>query len=351
MTRVLLTGMTATQTSVAYHSRSATFAGLMHDAFRLAGHEVFMMDPNVYWARSELMADYDLVLVGIAPVTGLPANRAYGALSVIDHLWGSNSARLAFYVDAPEPARIWASLRSIENRPENLTKPFFSARKGYELAVQPRVTERLLHACDLLLHVRWPKLVVPQLPWHSSDRLLNQLPEGSLRDAIFANLDPFLHISAEVATSSERRWMHERAHPVWLRSQEGSLTMPIMDITEVARRKAPDGGDEAVMREMAGSHGTLISPWRDGTWWTPRIWQSLSMDTPVATDWHESSVLGAPWSTLATSIEGLSRAEAAELAIEQRRVYRLTIGNSAQRLLNELGIGRTSERATHDAFH
>ena len=139
--------------------------------------------------------------------------------------------------------------------------------------------------------------------------------------------------------------MHERAHPIWLRSQQGSLTMPILDITDVARRRAPDGGDEGVMREMMNSHGTLVSPWRGGTWWTPRVWQSLSVGTPVATDWHESGALGTAWSTLATSIEGLDRAQGIELAIEQRGIYELTVGNSARRLLNDLGIGRTSERS------
>ena len=110
MSKILITGMSASHASHSANSRSISFAGVLKTVLTLQGHEVTQLDPEVSWNTKDF-EEYDSVLVGLSPLTSLSANRVYGALSVIDVLLDTD--KLVFFLDAPEPNRITSSLRAI----------------------------------------------------------------------------------------------------------------------------------------------------------------------------------------------------------------------------------------------
>ena len=149
MSKILITGMSAPHASAEANKRSLSFAGLICNVLSQMGHEVVQDDPDISWNINDL-DQYDLVLIGLSPLTSLSANRVYGALNLIDLL--QESSKLRFFIDAPEPTRITASLRAIVKTPDNLTKPFYSYRKGFMYATVPGMASNLLAVVNRLLN-------------------------------------------------------------------------------------------------------------------------------------------------------------------------------------------------------
>ena len=108
MSKILITGMSASHASDKTNLRSLSFAGVIKLVLEQQGHEVVQVNPEVSWNLKDL-EQYDSVLVGLSPITSLSANHVYGALSVIDVLLDSPKLRL--FIDAPEPGKITARAR------------------------------------------------------------------------------------------------------------------------------------------------------------------------------------------------------------------------------------------------
>jgi hypothetical protein len=265
------------------------------------GHDVVMIDPDIN-ATEDDISQYDSVLVGIAPITSLSANKAYGALNVIDV--AASAGKLTLLVDAPQPTQILSSLRAVESVPSNLTKDFYRNRKAYRDACIPDVQSRLLNTVSSLLNDDWPVTIYPALPW-STPNAFNKLPDNIVNSLKGIALDS--HLIRDNKTDSTGSHLAQWAATV------------VNDV--VPMRKNKGSTDEQVDEIMSASIGSLISSHRDGTWWTYRYAQSLSNLTPIATEWRESGTLDDSWSLLASSIEHMSVESRAELATEQRNTY------------------------------
>jgi hypothetical protein len=329
MSRILITGMTASQMSVSANKRSLSFAGVMLNVLTSAGHEVHLVEPGIDWTEQDL-ASYDSVLVGVSPLTSLSANKCYGALHIIDLLW--DDRRLVLFIDAPHPAQITSSLRAISANPNNLTKPFYSYRRGYQSVNTPEVSERLLGTVNRLLTGDWPVTLYPSLPWHNVELLEEELPEGALLNGV--NLDSFL-IEPAVENSNERytRWVYETNKVVWMTKLAKVLSFPILPIRG---HKGTD--DEACLEEISKSYGVLLPQYKGGTWWTYRYAQAMNSGTPVATEWRESQAIGDAWAVLATAIETMSDEQRASLSTHQTAQYLASIPSRerAIRILEDL---------------
>lgn len=332
MSKILITGMSAPQASLKANLRSLSFAGLMHDVLTYADHEVTVCDPRLDWSADEL-DKYSAVIVGVSPITSLSANKAYGALGIIDLLWDNPKLRLM--VDAPHPAQIGASLRSINGTPENLIKPFYSYRQGYQLAASESVSKRLLGTVERLLNDTWPETIYPSLPWRNQQTVADELPAGARSSLNGINLDWFLIPENPPATTTEKvdKWVADIPASNWTRKIEKTLAVPV-----VAMRPSKSASDVEIGHQISRSIGSLISPYRDGTWWTYRYIQSLTLGVPVATDWKESQVIGSSWAVLPASIEHMSHAQRTELAWNQLDDYASSIPKreSAKNQLEDL---------------
>jgi len=328
MSKILITGMTASHASEKANLRSLSFAGVMRRVLEQQGHEVIQENPEVSWNTKDL-EQYDAVLVGISPITSLSANHVYGALSVMDVLL--DSPKLHLFIDAPEPAKITASLRAMVKTPDNLTKPFYSYRKGFSHASESNMLNNLIEVIEDLLTKPWPVTLYPSLPWtNEEEHVANLLPEGA-RDSLKAiNLDSFL-ISTQDMIETERRdkWAVENYSTRWVKTTTATLSNPT-----VPMKWNKSWSDAQVDVQIAASIGALIPPYSSSTWWSYRYAQCMNALTAIATDWKESSILGSSWTHLASSIESMSQEERTTLALEQRKTYLASIPTRREATIN-----------------
>lgn len=312
--KVLITGMSASQASLSANMRSMSFAGVIHKVLSERGHTVSMLDPDIKWSREDLKS-YDAILVGISPVTSLSASKSYGALHVIDLL--AEDPRLKLVVDAPYPSQITASLRAILATPSNLTKDFYAFRQGYQLAATESVSKRLLGTVDRLLNGAWMETIYPSLPWQNRLDVAECLPAGATASLTGINLDSWLVSTAPIETIEKvDKWVADSPTSTWTKKIQKTLGLPV-----VAMKHGKAMTDIEVGQQIGRSAGSLITPYRDGTWWTYRQIQSLNHLVPVVTDWKDSQAIGHSWAVLGSSIESMSRSEREELAWQQAVDY------------------------------
>jgi hypothetical protein len=312
---ILLTGCTSPQCNPKTNRSVNNFAGLLRKALQAAGHDVYWQEPSILWRTKGIFERFDHVIVGLAPVTSLSANRVYGALSVLDEALIGNANRVSILLDAPEPARIAASFRAILSHPANLVKPFYSYRQEYAQAVVDR--DRLLKTIERLCTQPWPNVIMPQLPWESRTGIEDKLPYQARRLTPL-NLDQLLLDDMLVVEPRPRRavWAVE-GHPHQV------TTLP----REIIPRKGHAAGDAMVLAQLASSIGCLIEEPRFGGWWNTRYAQSLSVSTPVFSEWRSTSQLGDAWSRLPGPAETMSPMGRAALAAVQLDWYRMACPN------------------------
>jgi len=78
----------------------------------------------------------------------------------------------------------------------------------------------------------------------------------------------------------------------------------------------------SVLTNINKSIGSIISVYKnDEPWWSVNLSQSLYVNTPVVTDWKQTSYLGDSWSLLAHSLEDMSVGERLSIARKQKNDY------------------------------
>lgn len=343
--KILLTGCTAQQVNPQSHRKAANFSGLLWDALRGdERNEVFWQEPSVEMATQDLRK-FDQVIVGIAPITALGANRAYGAYSIIERLW--DDKKLKLLIDAPDPIKMQTASRSIIDHPENLTKDFFSYRKEFRLAKQPEIAARIVNGVNLLVNGTWPTTIVPGLPWKSSRSVEMQLPLGAVGRVQTLNLDYQLFDrwdNPDALTSTRRdEWALEKGTLTYW-ADRLNVSLPKRELPRTFRVET----DTAAVDQLSESIGCLIGPSRAGTWWNTRYAQALSQRAAVFTDWHDSQYLGAAWMQLPGPFEMMDESGRVKLVQEQYEEYRDTTPNhetAMARITELLGSKKLTRRS------
>lgn len=334
MSKILLTGMTAAQVSQSAQKRSRTYAWLLNEALTRAGHTVHWSEPWILW-RPEHLADYDSVLVGLAPVTGLGANRAYGALTTIDTLWGD--PRLRFFLDAPNPEQVTSGINAIIRNPNNINKDFYSYRKDYEEACRPETRLKLYTAVRKLATEIWPTTIYPSLPWEQIAPDI-RLPLNAYGKTVGVNLDAItLETTGYKQFPGAERWVSDDPKSAWVQEIAKTLEYGVENV-----KLNKFSTDSEVDYQMANSIGVLLAPTKKkATWWSNRYAQAMSVGVPIVTEWRESGELGPEWSVLASQIERVSDERRWELAKDQRESYTESIprlDEATQHLEETLGL-------------
>lgn len=320
--RVLITGSTAQQASSESHRRSANFTGLIRDELRAdERNEVHWREPSVTW-DDDFLGGFDHVIVGVAPPQAMGANRIYGALSVVERMWGDK--RLTLVADSPDPNLITRGLRTTLGNWESFTKPFFAYRKEYELATEPRHNARLMMSAIRLSTRKWPRTVVPGTPWTNAETVEAALPPGARGMVRTANLDHQLLTRFKDPSAGHdwriREWAYEKSPDrKWLVGL--ALGLPVRELKPNHRVET----DTAHAQQLRESVGLLIAPHRGQAWWTPKIAMALAQLTPVFTDWRQSRLVGAEWAGLPGTHEVRTPDEARDFASEQYVSYAASI--------------------------
>jgi hypothetical protein len=336
--KILLTGMTAPHTTLRANNRALSFAGQIVETLVAGGLDT---KSDLVWTEPSVEHDktyydqFDLVIVGLSPITALGATRAYGALSVINHLYDDPKLRL--FVDAPNPAQITHSLNAIVKTPDNMLKPFYQNRQEYQRTNDPEIRLHVYTAIYKLATQPWPDTFYPRLPW-DQENLALQLPITAGDHFTAVNLDSVsLRHERELSLPVESKWVADDLGSKWTGLVANTLAYPVVNM-----KRNRFSTDSEVDVEMATAAGVLISPTKKGrTWWTYRVPQALRLGVPVLTEWRDSGSLGPEWSMLASQVEHMSDARRAELAQKQLLSYSTAIGNvqhAVSELMNALGI-------------
>jgi len=333
MSKIFITGMSAQHASPSSNQKNLNFAGVLDLVLHTSGHEFTWASPSIYMTK-ESLDKYDLVLVGICPITSVGANRVYGALSVIEQLWGD--PKLKFFVDGPSQSQIDISFRSTLSNPETLVKSFFSYRKEYSNVVsEPETQARLVKAISLLVSEDWNTTITPALPWSGFDSV--RLTKNAKANLHLVNLDSYLITEEPTEIEKIEKWSVDSYSSKWAKSVVSTIGLP-----HSLMKWSKGWGDDQIFSQISRSIGAIIGPdQKDGTWWSYRYIQALNSYTPVVTDWQESQKLGFEWAMLAPSIESIPATNRRLLAIAQREIYLASVDNkdkATSKLENVLGV-------------
>ena len=313
MSKIFITGMSAPQVSPNANSRSLSFAGLLNSVLIDAGHEVTWGDPSVHMTEESLNT-FDSVLVGIAPLTSVGSNRAYGALHVINKLW--DSGKLTLFVDSPNTSQIEVSLKAISNNHDNLVKPFYSYRKEYDFVSSDVLAKgSVLMGIERLMGDEWVTTIYPALPWKANNQI--KLPANAKVNLHSVNLDAYL-LNKEPSDADRReKWVVDAPNSPWAKDTVQTLSLP-----QSPMKWNKGWTDEQVFEQICRSIGVLISPdKKDGTWWSYRYVQAINSGTPIVTEWKESHSIGDAWGILASNIDSMSQSKRDLIATAQRESY------------------------------
>ena len=315
--KVLLTGMASSHTSAKVNNKNKSFFGVLNDALTKLGCDITWQPASVFWTKDQLES-FDAIFVGVVPPTSISANKAYGALSVIELMFESPKLRLV--VDSPQHWQIESSLNSVSNDPQSLVKAFYSRRSEYQEARKDAVLSRLVASCRLLLTESWPITIYPSLPWKSEESVTLNLPSGAVNNVIGLNFDRHYTEIRPIETpkSAERCWVSTNPKAKWAEKVSETVKHPIKPL----REKKSDTDAEALYN-LHHSVGLLLPPQdrAGGTWWSYSLVQALNNLTPVATEWREASTLSQHWAILPYQIEDMEPKERYIHALNQRLAY------------------------------
>jgi len=304
----------------------------MYKSLTDSGASVDFVEPSAHTSKEEL-ASYDAVLVGVAPPTSLSANKVYSAFAIANK--AKELGNLAIFLDAPEPYKLQASIKSCHLTLSDLKKEFYSRRKDYEqMLSNPEFSADVYSFIAHLYTEEWPTTIFAALPWSTSESLVSAIPNINEAKLFGVNLDHQVLQSVGDITLSEGQeafWTCDGPKTKWATSIERTLRNPMVPV-----RQSRWEHREEIITRMSKSIGTLVSVYRSSEpWWTPFIAESLALGKPVVTDWRLSCKLGAHWSHLASTIEEMSALERAELAAHQRDAYLDATASSSQAKMSE----------------
>lgn len=314
--KVLLTGMASSHTSEKVHRSNLGFFGILNNALVSQGHDVEWTSASVSWTKEKLDT-YDAIFVGVVPPTTLSANKAYGALSVIELMFESPKLRLV--IDQPQHWLLEASLGSVLKNPKSLVKPFYFRRSEFTLASKPEVLERLVRACELLQGQQWPISVYPGLPWKSDESVSKHLPRGAEGNLIGLNFDAIYNKSGPTDFfKPEEVWTTNNISTRWAYNIQAQLERSVSE-----PKYSKKDTDFEISERVVESIGFLLAPQErhGGTWWSPLIMTALNGQTPIVTEWRETMEFSKNWAYLATYIEHMQPDERFVVTKLQKQDY------------------------------
>lgn len=317
--KVLITGSTSSQSSKKTYQRTPTFAGLISQNLSSSGVEVEFSRPYLEWDKKYLK-EFDAVVVGIAPLTSLSSNSLYPALAVAAR--AEKIGNLSFFIDAPEPQKIAASLASFEKGKVDLFKPFYETRREYEKASgNSKVMKEIESFCSRLISSDWPTTLYPWTPWVPPEQVKKHLPWIPEESIYPVSVDSYLmeeHEAGErLPTVDSSYWVYDSNKTKWFKNAQKSLRFDAIPVKDNRF-----SGCEEVSRRISAAVGSLVTTYRsEELWWSPLLANSLNLGVPVASDWRITSTLGSAWNHLPAAIEDMDHPERIELAAAQRFSY------------------------------
>lgn len=314
--KILVTGCTSRQANPEPRNqeKGVTFARLLADALRDAGHTVEHRNPDIL----EDLSEFDHVFLGIAPLHGMGSNRAYGALAVVLRTVSENN-KLTLFIDDADVGKVVSGLRTMHSDPNRLVKPFFAYKLQHDIASTPSYAGWLREGVKILNENAWPRLLVPFHEWHNAAPVFEKRVPQATGNVCQIDLTAFLpeHEIKEPDIVSDR-WVTE-AEPgnKWIRQQR--LQKGIVLLNKHGEKIHNDA--ERVNR-YSSAHAVLHAPEEPAGWWTSRFGFAARARTPLVTRWQDVQALGPSYMHLADAVDSMSPVEREEVARQQAAALR-----------------------------
>lgn len=331
--KILITGSTAQQASQKAAVRVPTFASMMAEALSRNGDDVDFIEPSFKYTKQHL-ALYDVVLVGIAPPTSIAANKVYPAFAMAER--ARELGNLALFIDAPEPFKIMASLKSVDSGVSSLTKPFYEKRKEFKTFKTDEISrQEVMSFNEFLYKQEWPTTIYPSLPWNTASNLISAIPNLSVDNVVGVNLD--YQIIEDVKSEAKEpqlsdHWVADYPRSKWVEQVSYSVRTSVEHL-----RPNPWMSEEEIEERIINAVGTLIAVHRNyEPWWSPFIAKSLALGKPVVTDWRYTNHLGKSWNMLASGVEDMTPMERQAMAQYQLTTYTASVEGQRENLFEAM---------------
>lgn len=307
MKKVLITGTTASHTSVQANLRNMKFTGLLSMSLIHSGVEIELRDVS----SSESFEQYDKVIVGLSPFTSLSSNKIYNALDTINR----SGDKTVLLMDSPDPHLVYRSMISAVNNPSIMSKDLYSQRRDFqEFINNKKFSESVVSGMNKVLNEKLP-LLVPSVPYfsHTTDSL-----RVTTEDLIELNFDSFFESdNYHEERKSSKYWLADSRKNIWVEQIKDSVSNPVLNF----KRSHYDSDIDLVDR-IIDSFGYLKNNHKyDNPWWSRNIMLTLSCGIPVFSDWRHTSKMGDSWSLLPHTVEEMSNTQRKELSLEQKSSY------------------------------
>ncbi len=315
MSKILITGATASHGSADAHRRTPRFCGLLNTAFNFSGHVAEMKFMGMGATEKEFK-DYSTVIIGMSPFSSMSANKMYTALNTFYFAHKAGKAKVV--IDAPDPHLVYQSFKSILSNPSILYKKIYNKREGFDLVTtSPEIQERMYKSIEILLEGDYD-VIIPSVPYFSGSREIYGIPNTVNNSLIEINFDNLFADKFFVNLSNKSKyWSIENEKSKWAVSVKETLSKPVINL-----KRNPYDTEFDYISRMQESYGFLLPVYKNNVpWWSPNIMLALSCGVPVFSDWRLTGDLGNYWNYLPQYVEELSYEERYALSNGQKESY------------------------------
>lgn len=169
-------GSNARTGSSRYSDRYVTFAGMIREAHRRAGHDVYIRN----WEPDIQHEGWGRIYLGLSSPAFIGSDRIFGTLIALAELRDGpyHDPRLRFFVDDPDLRVLRNAITSVAKDPNTLFAPFNAKRQDYDLVANDDVLRaKVMRGLSFLNtdDLAWPTTYFPMFPWGDADRLTKAL--------------------------------------------------------------------------------------------------------------------------------------------------------------------------------
>lgn len=307
MKKVLITGATASQSSLEANKQKVRFGGLLHNALSSAGLDVETRETNL----SENFNNYEKVIVGLAPVTSLSANKIYTALDALNRA----EDKAVLLLDLPDPHFVYKSMKSVLSNESIIFKSLYNKRLNFQDLVENKnFYNSVISGMEKVYAGKIP-VIVPSVPYHKHSPESLNINTSSLIELNFDSY--FMNDNFYQEKEKSNYWLTDSMKSEWSQNVSKTLFNPVLNY-----KRSHYDYDLSLVDRILGSFGYLKNNHKyDNPWWSRNIMLTLSCGVPVFADWRQTSVMGDAWRILPQSVEEITHLERKELADEQKSSY------------------------------
>ena len=307
MKKVLITGATASQSSLEANKQKTRFSGLIYKALTDGGVSTELRDTEY----QETFDIYDRVIIGLAPFTSLSANKIYTALDALNRA----GDKAIILLDSPDPHLVYKSISSVLSNHSILSKSLYEKRLGFKRFLEDKSFSDSVFAGVERLASGINTAVIPSVPYYSHSMDSLRLGTESIIELNFDSY--FKDDNFYVEKEKSSYWLADSNKSIWVKDIQGTVYSPVLNF-----KRSHYDSDLDLVERITGSFGYLKNNHKyDNPWWSRNIMLALSCGVPVFSDWRQTSIMGECWRLLPHTVETISHSERKELADEQKSSY------------------------------